>query len=88
MPTPHERLEIRRQMVRGQLQKLARYLKTKTPKGWGFALLMFEFSDKLGGNLQWVSSAQRADMIKSLRECADRLEQGRAGELNLNPRDN
>lgn len=38
----------------------------------GFALLLFEFNNPGIGN--YISNANRKDMIKSLRETADRLE--------------
>lgn len=38
----------------------------------GFALLLFEFNNPDIGN--YISNANRKDMIKSLRETADRLE--------------
>jgi hypothetical protein len=41
-------------------------------KQMGFALIIFEFSDVGIGD--YISNAQRSDMIKALRECADRLE--------------
>jgi len=41
--------------------------------GVGFALLMFDFGEH--GNMTWISNAQRADMIKALRELIERLQQ-------------
>jgi hypothetical protein len=38
----------------------------------GFALIVFDFFKPGTGN--YISNAQRADMIKTLRETADRLE--------------
>lgn len=38
----------------------------------GFALLVFEFHKPGIGN--YISNAKRADMVKALRETADRLE--------------
>ncbi len=42
----------------------------------GFALLLFEFGP---GDDEWstyMSNAQRGDMVKALRECADNIEAG------------
>lgn len=36
----------------------------------GFAVLVFDFHG--GGNLGWVSNAQRGDMIKALQEFIDK----------------
>ena len=38
----------------------------------GFALIMFEFNQEGIGN--YISNARREDMIKALRETADRIE--------------
>lgn len=38
----------------------------------GFALIVFDFDNPGIGN--YISNAERSDMIKSLRETADRLE--------------
>lgn len=39
---------------------------------YGFAFLLFEFHSP--GTSNYISNAERADMIKALRETADRLE--------------
>ena len=39
----------------------------------GFALLAFRFSD-IGGVGDYVSNANRGDMVKALREAANKLE--------------
>lgn len=41
---------------------------------YGFALLIFDWGDK--GRLNWISNANRADMVAALRECAATLEGG------------
>ena len=43
------------------------------PPGVGFTLLLFTFGE--GGWLTYLSSAQRADMIRTLREALAKLEQ-------------
>jgi hypothetical protein len=55
-----------------QLAGIARCLEEAMP-GMGFALLVFEFNAP--GVSNYVSNAERADMIQALRETADRLEQ-------------
>lgn len=47
--------------------------------GVGFALVMFEWGD--GGWLTYISNGQRADMIRALRECADKIEGGLTAEV-------
>ena len=46
------------------------------PPGWGFALMIFQF---VGKESTWISNARREDMVKALRELADKLELDRAG---------
>ncbi|MFL5327380.1 MAG: hypothetical protein ACJ8C4_00565 [Gemmataceae bacterium] len=47
------------------------HIKASTPPGTGFAVLLFRFD---GDEATYGSNAQRPDMIKFLRECADRIE--------------
>lgn len=47
------------------------HIKSVTPDGTGFAVLLFRFD---GHEATYGSNAQRVDMIRSLRECADRIE--------------
>lgn len=42
------------------------------PAGVGFGLLLFDFGE--GGNLTWISNGSREEMIKALRDCADKME--------------
>ena len=55
-----------------KMQSIARVVGNMVPTGWGFAVLCFSFGEN--GFINWVSNAQRADMVKALRELADKLE--------------
>ncbi|MBS3927765.1 MAG: hypothetical protein KGZ65_04155 [Sphingomonadales bacterium] len=44
------------------------------PAGWGFTLILTSFGDN--GYSTYLSNCQRPDMIKALREMADKLESG------------
>ena len=59
-------------------QTLAEVLDQALPNAYGehmgFALLIFRFDGP--GPADYVSNAERVDMIKALRETADRLEAG------------
>ncbi len=57
------------------MKLIGQLLKEMLPQGVGFALLTFEFNNP--GLANYISSAQREDMIKALRECADRIEGNR-----------
>ncbi len=50
-------------------------LKDILPKNYGFALLVFEYQKP--GLSNYISSANRNDMIKAFREVADRLDANR-----------
>ena len=53
------------------MQKMADYVGEMLPKDMGFAILVFPFNS---GTSNYISNAQRPDMIKALRETANRLE--------------
>lgn len=56
------------QLMRDALTKVKEML----PIGWGATLLVYPFNKK--GIANYISDAERADMIKYLRETADRIE--------------
>lgn len=61
------------QMLTPELQRLAGMIQGEMPEGWGFGLLMFEFTEKPGGPLLWVSNAERPQMIVAMQEYVDRI---------------
>ncbi|MFN3686128.1 hypothetical protein [Salinarimonas sp.] len=50
---------------------------TNRPRRVGFALLVFEFGKTEGGRVNYISNAQRAEMLTAMREYIARAE-GRA----------
>lgn len=68
------REEIRRRFPEAERAAagIASLIGDKLPPGYGFALLVFSFGE--GGYLTHVSNCNRADLVKTLRECADTLE--------------
>jgi hypothetical protein len=54
------------------MQGLAKGIEKILPKGIVFTLVTFTEGD--GGYAGYVSNGRRPDMIKALRECADKLE--------------
>ena len=66
--------------LRSYMGALGTLLKDVTPEDACFALLLFGRPD----HAQYISNAGRGDMIRALRECADRLE---AGMDNIIPPD-
>ena len=68
------------------MQRIAKAVEPMVPKGFGFAVLVFSFGEK--GFMNWVSNAQRQDMVKALRECADKLETDRRDFHRTERKDN
>lgn len=58
--------------IREVLSKIGRSIGDALPDGWGFALLVFEYGER--GRCDYISSAQRADVAKVLRQMADQLD--------------
>ncbi|MBS2100413.1 hypothetical protein [Carboxylicivirga linearis] len=52
--------------------KMGNQVRNQLPKGFGFALIVFPSCGP--GTSNYISNAQRTDMIKALRETADRIE--------------
>lgn len=55
------------------MQQMAKKVKKLLPKEFGFAIIVFPFHRK-SGETNYISNAQRSDMVKALRETADRIE--------------
>lgn len=72
------------QRAANKMQQCAHYVQSQIPNGFGFCIMVFTFGEVPVKMMHWVSNCNRADMIKSLREQADRLEQG----LGSGPWDN
>jgi hypothetical protein len=60
-----------------KLNALGRLLKDETPEGWGFTLLMFRIGEGEGHRMNYLSSANRDDMLKALKELVVNMEQDR-----------
>lgn len=75
-------VEEQRSIIEKKLKVFAKYIDMGIPENWGFGLMIYEFGGK-GQNMQWISNGERAGMIKSMRELADRLEFGFAGEKGV-----
>jgi hypothetical protein len=64
----HRELET---LLTDELQGFARHIHERLPEGWGFSLLIFPFDQQ---SMLYVSDGRREDMIKVIREYADKLE--------------
>lgn len=85
MPKDFERIEgqgeeefnkynIRNEDIEETMKDVGSLIGKLLPKEWGFMLMIFDFSKKEGGNTFYISNAQRADMVKHMREMADKME--------------
>ena len=54
------------------MKAMADKVSAMLPEDFGFTLLVFKFNNP--GESNYISNANRQDMIKALRETADRLE--------------
>jgi hypothetical protein len=52
--------------MKATLNALAKVLAEALPEGWGFTLMLFSYGE--GGNLFYISSAERSDVLNMLRE--------------------
>ena len=60
------------EQVEFALRETADFIKAngRLPMGMGFVLLMFDFGE--GGNMFYISDAQREDVLKSMQEFIDK----------------
>jgi hypothetical protein len=59
------RFEIKDDEMVEIMRGIGGHIHDAMPPGWGFALFIFKFRDK---PFFWISDADRADMIKALKE--------------------
>lgn len=71
--------DARRKKLEDDVSRIGRRIGDSLAPGIGFTLLFFEFGEQ--GELAYISNAQRDDMVKVLRQMADRLEAGTAGSI-------
>lgn len=55
-----------------KLNQLARDLRVKLPPGVGFTLFLFDYGQD--GHLAYISTAEREDMVKVVREWLEKME--------------
>lgn len=60
------KFRVRDEKAESALRNIGQIIKRKTPDGMGFALLLFDYGN--GGNMFYISSAQRQDMLNAMRE--------------------
>lgn len=61
--------------IREFLKELAKDIHRKMPDKWGFTLFIFDVDAGANGNLLYLSSARREDMVKVIREFLEKQPQ-------------
>lgn len=69
--TPQEQEDAK---VVQDLQAIGRTVDRQLPYGWGFIVLAFPFG--AGGRMNYVSNAERADVVRALYEFIEATKQG------------
>jgi hypothetical protein len=54
--------------AKNMMQEIAKNIESKLPEGMGFCLLAFDFGDKPLRRLNYVSNAEREDIVKTMKE--------------------
>lgn len=66
-----------------KMQELARAVEVILPPNTGFVVLAFDFGPD--GRLDYVSNAERADVIKVMREFMEKTERGWGTHVGTGP---
>lgn len=69
---PFGEYEVENPEIRDILRDWGTRLAKELPPEYGFSLLIFSYGE--GGNMFYISSAQREDMIKAMREFIEKNE--------------
>ena len=64
--------EVRDPEIERVSTEIGRMLKNVMPDGWGFTLLMFTYG--ADGSMFYISSAERSDMMRPMREFLQKFE--------------
>lgn len=64
--------EVQNPEIQTLLRQIAEKIGEQMPDGWGFTLLMFSYGQ--AGNLFYISSAQRQDIMNTMREFIQKFE--------------
>jgi hypothetical protein len=59
--------------IRAKANDIGKIIGGTLPPGWGFALLVFPFVEG-DGRMNYISNAERGDMLTALKELVARME--------------
>lgn len=60
------------EIVKSKMQQIAKKVEDELPNGFGFIVLAFKFNEQ--GQMMYVSNANRADVINSMKEFIEKTE--------------
>lgn len=74
--SPGGGFNVRNQQIEEHMRTVARQIKSEMPDGWGFTVLMFNYGEnkEQTDGLFYISSADRDDMIRAMKEFIARNE--------------
>ncbi len=76
-------MESEEEHIKGKLQNIAQNIDKELPEGFGFALLTFKFNAEPDtSNLMYVSNANRADIVKAMKEWIEKTENSFGNDTN------
>lgn len=58
--------KVRNEYAEKALKELGEELKKKVPEGMGFTLMLFDYGG--GGNMFYISTANRKNMVEAMKE--------------------
>ncbi len=64
----------RDEKAKNKMQQIAKDIKSQLPEGMGFALLAFDFGNKPDRRVNYVSNANREDIVKVMKEWIQKTE--------------
>ncbi len=62
--------EVSNPEIQAKMKDIGKMISSALPKGWGFSLMIFNYGDK--GNMFYISSGKREDMIEAMKEFIER----------------
>lgn len=60
------------EILKSKMQQIAKKVEDELPNGFGFIVLAFKFNEQ--GQMMYVSNANRADVINSMKEFIEKTE--------------
>ena len=73
MPNEEMKYEVRNEEIEKILVDIGHRIGSQMPKGYGFMLQIFSYGE--GGDLFYISSAQRGDIINVMKEFIEKYEE-------------